>query len=113
MPSNWREMGITITDPLIGAKPYDTELWLSLIYLAMSRNNLELICALIAARQFGQQIQPSPKFGYKLLKPLYYAEHFDPIYKRNQAELVSMLRELANDFPPGGMNNECTMQRLL
>lgn len=111
MSSNWREMGITITDPLTDAKPYDTELWLSLIYLAMARNNLELICALIAARQFGQQIQPSPKFGYKLLKPLYYAEHFDPIYKRNQVELVSILRELANDFPPGG-KNESTVQRL-
>ena len=94
MPSNWRDMGITTTDPLTDAKPYDTELWLSLIYLAMNRNNMELICALIAARQFGQQIQPSPKFGY------------------NQPELVSILRELANDFPPGG-SNEATMQKLL
>lgn len=100
MPSNWREMGITITDPLIDAKPYDTELWLSLIYLAMTRNNMELICALIAARQFGQRVEPSVKFGYRITKAEYYSDYFDSVYKKNRNALISILRELSTDFPP-------------
>ena len=100
MPGNWRELGIVICDPLADMKLPDAELWLSLIMLAINHNEIELASTLIAARQFGQQVEPSTKFGYGITKAEYYSDYFDSVYKKNRNALINILRELSTDFPP-------------
>lgn len=98
--ATWRDLGMVICDPLADTHPKDDDLWLSLIFLAINHNEIALASALIAARQFGQHVEPSPKFGYRLTKPEYFADYFDSVYKNNRNALIAILRELSNDFPP-------------
>lgn len=100
MPNSWRDLGMVICDPLADLHPDDAELWLSLIMLAINHNELELVSTLIAARQFGQRVEPSAKFGYRITKAEYYSDYFDSVYKKNRNALISILRELSTDFPP-------------
>ena len=100
MPSSWRDMGIVICDPLADMQLPDAELWLSLIMLAINHEKIELASTLIAARQFGQRVEPSAKFGYRITKAEYYSEYFDSVYKRNRDALIIILRELSAYFPP-------------
>lgn len=100
MSSSWRKMGIVICDPLADMKLPDAELWLSLIMLAINHEKIELASTLIAARQFGQRVEPSAKFGYRITKSEYYSDYFDSVYKRNRDALIVILRELSTDFPP-------------
>ena len=74
MQNNWRDLGIVICDPLSDMKLPDAELWLSLIMLAINHNEIELASTLIAARQFGQRVEPSVKFGYRITKAEYYSD---------------------------------------
>lgn len=97
--TTWRDFGMVICDPLADMHPKDDDLWLSLIFLAINHNEIALASTLIAARQFGQRVEPSPKFGYRLTKPEYFADYFDSVYKTNRGALIAILRELANDFP--------------
>ena len=106
MPSSWRDMGIVICDPLADMKPPDAELWLSLIMLAINHEKIELASTLIAARQFGQRVEPSAKFGYRITKAEYYSEYFDSVYKRNRDALIIILRELSAYFPPEVKNEQ-------
>lgn len=98
--ATWSDLGMVICDPLADTHPKDYDLWLSLIFLAINYNEIALTTALIAARQFGQHVEPSPKFGYRLTKPEYFADYFDSVYKANRGALIAILRELSNDFPP-------------
>lgn len=91
---------MVICDPLADTHPNDDDLWLSLIFLAINHNEIALASTLIAARQFGQRVEPSPKFGYRLTKAEYFADYFDSVYKNHRNALVNVLRELSNDFPP-------------
>ena len=100
MPHSWRDLGMVICDPLADLHPDDAELWLSLIMLAINHNEIELASTLIAARQFGQRVEPSTKFGYRITKAEYYSDYFDSVYKKNRNALISILRELSTDFPP-------------
>ena len=100
MPNNWRALGIVICDPLADMKLPDAELWLSLVMLAINHNEIELASTLIAARQFGQRVEPSAKFGYRITKAEYYSDYFDSVYKRKRDALIIILRELSADFPP-------------
>ena len=100
MPSSWRDMGMVFCDPLADLHPDDAELWLSLIMLGINYNEIELVSTLIAARQFGQRVETSAKFGFRLTKAEYFSDYFDAVYKKNRTALIIILRELANDFPP-------------
>lgn len=100
MPNSWRDLGMVICDPLADLHPDDAELWLSLIMLAINHEKIELASTLIAARQFGQRVEPSAKFGYRITKAEYYSEYFDSVYKRNRDALIIILRELSAYFPP-------------
>ena len=108
MPNSWRDLGIVICDPLADMKLPDAELWLSLIMLAINHNELELVSTLIAARQFGQRVEASPKFGYRLTKAEFFQEYFSSVYLKNRDALVNIIGELAADFPPE-VKNENTM----
>ena len=100
MPNSWRDLGMVICDPLADLHPNDAELWLSLIMLAINHEKIELASTLIAARQFGQRVEPSAKFGYRITKAEYYSDYFDSVYKRNRDALIIILRELSAYFPP-------------
>ena len=91
---------MVICDPLADLHPDDAELWLSLIMLVINHEKIELASTLIAARQFGQRVEPSAKFGYRITKAEYYSEYFDSVYKRNRDALIIILRELSAYFPP-------------
>ena len=106
MSSSWRDMGIVICDPLADMKLPDAELWLSLIMLAINHEKIELASTLIAARQFGQRVEPSAKFGYRITKAEYYSEYFDSVYKKNRDALIIILRELSAYFPPEVKNEQ-------
>ena len=108
MPNSWRDLGIVICDPLADMKLPDADLWLSLIMLAINHNELELVSTLIAARQFGQRVEASPKFGYRLTKAEFFQEYFSSVYLKNRDALVNIIGELAADFPPE-VKNENTM----
>ena len=99
MPNSWRDLGMVICDPLADLHPNDAELWLSLIMLAINHNELELVSTLIAARQFGQRVEVSQKFGYRLTKAEFFQEYFNSVYLKNRDALVNIIRELAADFP--------------
>lgn len=99
---DFRDLGITICDPL--NSPRDSDLWLSLIYKAMNLDDTELMFYMIAARQFGQTVESSEKYGFRLEKPQYYADEITKVYQRHGAELINILRELADDVKPEKVN---------
>lgn len=99
---DFRDLGITICDPL--NSPRDSDLWLSLVYKAMGLEDPELMFYMIAARQFGQTVESSEKYGFRLAKPKYYADEITKAYQRHGDELIKILRELADDMKPGKVN---------
>ena len=99
---------MVICDPLADLHPDDDELWITLIMLASNNNEHELVSTLIAARQFGQRVEASPKFGYRLTKAEFFQEYFSSVYLKNRDALVNIIGELAADFPPE-VKNENTM----
>lgn len=105
---DWRELGDVIRDPypcLHVDDPGDSDLWLKLFLMA-KEEDFEMFCILDYLRGTGCKLEPSEKFGYKIV-PLIGEDAWISMDQYNkekmylkpyQKQLGKILKKLANPY---------------